>query len=309
LRDSEVGIGEFAGLLVGVPTYNEALNAPRLVVELRRHLPGAILLVIDDSSPDGTADLVSAIAEADPLLRVLRRPKKLGLGTAYLATFAEAQRCGVGVVMTMDADFSHRPQDAPAVVRAVLRSDADLGIGSRYVPGGSIVGWPQGRRVLSAAANRLIRASLRTKVMDCTGSFRAYRMELAEHLMAQGLRNIGYSSLPELLMLAMADDACIIEVPIQFVERERGATKLTRRELLNSLINLLWLRRRRLELAGRRWPRRRSPARSDPSPPSPGSRNGPHRLAHEGQHNGAAEGIPRPIGRAYARDDERAYRR
>ena len=284
MRQNDGGIGEFAGLLVGVPTYNEAQNAPRLVADLRRHLPGAIILVIDDSSPDGTADLVSMLAETDTLLRVLRRPRKLGLGTAYLATFAEAQRCGARVVMTMDADFSHRPQDAPAIVRAVLQSDADLGIGSRYVPGGSIVGWPRGRRVLSAAANRLIRASLRTRVTDCTGSFRAYRMELAERLMAQGLRNPGYSALPELLMLAIADGARIVEVPIQFVERERGATKLTRRELVNSLVNLVWLRRRRLELAGGRDPRSGASARSDPPAPSPAVRNGQHRLDDDGRH-------------------------
>jgi dolichol-phosphate mannosyltransferase len=255
LPQAEGQIGEFERVLVGVPTYNEAENAPRLVRDLRQHLPGAILLVIDDSSPDGTADLLSSMSETDPLLRVLRRPAKLGLGTAYLETFAQARMVGARVAMTMDADFSHRPQDAPAIIRAVLQAGADLAIGSRYVPGGSIIGWPRGRRVLSAAANRLIRMSLRTTVTDCTGSFRAYRMELADQLHEQGLRNTGYSSLPELLMLSIAADARIVEVPIHFVEREHGATKLTRRELVNSLISLLWLRRRRLELAARHRPR------------------------------------------------------
>jgi dolichol-phosphate mannosyltransferase len=242
---------DFGDVLVGVPTYNEAQNAPRLVKELRAHLPGATILVIDDSSPDGTADAVATMCRSDPQLRLLRRPRKLGLGTAYLAAFSEARSLDARIVLTMDADFSHRPQDAPALIRAVRHHQADLAIGSRYVPGGSIIGWPRGRRVLSAAANSLIKFSLHTRVSDCTGSFRAYRLELIDRFDDVGLRNAGYSSLPELLMLAIAADARIVEVPIAFVEREHGATKLTRRELVNSLVNLIWLRRRRLELARR----------------------------------------------------------
>jgi glycosyltransferase involved in cell wall biosynthesis len=251
LNQAKASDHEFDDVLVGVPTYNEAPNAPRLVMQLRQHLPGATILVIDDSSPDGTADLVTAMCSSDSRLRVLRRPRKLGLGTAYLAAFAEARSIGARIVMTMDADFSHRPQDAPAIIRAVQHDGADLAIGSRYVPGGSIVGWPRGRRVLSAAANRLIKISLRTRVQDCTGSFRAYRLELIDRLHSPGLRNTGYSSLPELLMLALDAGAHIVEVPIAFVEREHGATKLTRRELLNSLVNLVWLRQQRVTLAKR----------------------------------------------------------
>jgi dolichol-phosphate mannosyltransferase len=251
LPHAEPGDRDFGDVLVGVPTYNEAENAPRLVRELREHLPGATILVIDDSSPDGTADAVAAIGATDSRLRVLRRPRKLGLGTAYLAAFSEARSLGARIVLTMDADFSHRPQDAPALIRAVRHGGADLAIGSRYVPGGTIIGWPRGRRVLSAAANSLIKVSLHTRVSDCTGSYRAYRVELIDRFDDVGLRNAGYSSLPELLMLAIAAGANIVEVPIAFVERAHGATKLTRRELFNSLVNLIWLRRRCLELAQR----------------------------------------------------------
>jgi hypothetical protein len=146
----------------------------------------------------------------------------------------------------MDADFSHRPQDTPAVVRAALRPGVDLAIGSRYVPGGDIVGWPQSRKVLSAIANRLIRASLRTSTHDCTASFRAYSMELIDRLDFSKLESTGYSALPELLLLIDGVGATIVEVPITFVERERGATKLTKRELAKSLANVVRMRRRRV---------------------------------------------------------------
>lgn len=234
----------FEGVLVGMPTYNEADNAPRLVRSLREHLPGAVVMVIDDASPDGTAGLIRHLAEQDEHVVVHSRPGKLGLGTAYLVAFAEARRRGCRATLTLDADFSHRPQDAPAIVRAVLGGAADLAIGSRYVPGGAIVGWPRTRRVLSAEANRLIKASLATEVMDCTGSFRAYGAALVERLPTR-LRNRGYSALPELLLHAILARARIAEVPITFVERERGATKLTRREIADSLLNLAWLSRRR----------------------------------------------------------------
>lgn len=234
----------FDGVLVGVPTYNEAANVGRLVRALRGHLPGALVMVIDDSSPDGTGRLVQVLAEQDPLVVLRSRPAKMGLGTAYLAAFAEGRRRRCSAVLTMDADFSHRPQDAPAVVRAVLSGSADLAIGSRYVPGGAIIGWPRARRLLSAEANRLIKSSLATDVMDCTGAFRAYGVGVLEKLPTT-IRNRGYSALPELLLHAIVAGARITEVPITFVERERGATKLTRRELADSLVNLAWLRSRR----------------------------------------------------------------
>ncbi|MHB8717488.1 MAG: polyprenol monophosphomannose synthase [Candidatus Dormibacteria bacterium] len=234
--------GEFEGVLVGIPTYNEASNAGPLLTELRTHLPGATLLVIDDSSPDGTAEVVEAVAAGDPLVRLHRRSGKLGLGTAYLVAFAAAHSAGATVVLTMDADFSHRPVDAPEVVRAAL-GGADLAIGSRYVPGGAISGWPLARQVLSATANRLIRSAIDTDVADCTGAFRAYRTPLAR-LIGEHVTSRGYSALPELLMLALLTGARVTEVPITFVERERGATKLTRRELATSLANVVELRRR-----------------------------------------------------------------
>lgn len=235
----------FDGILVAVPTFNEAGNVARLVSGLREHLPGAVILVIDDQSPDGTAEITAAIAEKDPLVRLHRRPEKLGLGTAYRHAFETAQAMGARVLLTLDADLSHRPEDAPAIVRAALQPGTDLALGSRYMPGGSINGWSRYRRVLSRVANGMIRAALDVRVTDCTGAFRAYRLELIERLDLADLRSTGYSSLPELLLLAGLAGAHTVEVPITFVEREHGATKLTRRELVDSLVGVVDLRRRR----------------------------------------------------------------
>ena len=236
---------EFTGVVVGVPTYNEADNIVRLVSELRGNLPGAVVLVVDDGSPDGTGTLVDAMAQNDTLVHVLHRHGKLGLGTAYTAVFEYARARGAHIAMTMDADFSHRPSDAPAVARAALADGVDLAIGSRYVPGGTIVGWPRQRKALSAVANRLIRASLGITTTDCTASFRAYRVALLERMRLDLLENAGYSALPELLLLADAQGARIAEVPITFVERQLGVTKLTKRELVNSLTNVARMRLRR----------------------------------------------------------------
>ena len=243
---------EFTGVLVGVPTYNEIQNAPRLVAELRANLPGAVILVIDDGSPDGTGAAVERLAEGDALTRVMHRPGKMGLGTAYLAAFTAAQQAGAHIVMTMDADFSHRPVDAPDILRAARRDGVDMAVGSRYIPGGRIEGWPATRTALSWVANRLIRLALATDLSDCTGSFRAYRVALVQRMQLDQVRNTGYSVLPELLLLAGHAGARVAEVPITFVEREHGATKLTRRELVNSLVNVLrmWRRRRRLHSSG-----------------------------------------------------------
>lgn len=235
----------FDGVLVAVPTFNEAGNIARLVTGLRSHLPGATILVIDDASPDGTAAITAAIAENDTLVQLHHRPAKLGLGTAYRHAFETAQAMGARVLLTMDADLSHRPQDAPAIVEAALQPGTDLALGSRYMPGGSINGWSPYRRMLSRIANGLIRLALDVRLTDCTGSFRAYRLELLERLDLANLHNTGYSALPELLLLAKLAGAHTVEVPISFVERERGATKLTRRELANSLVGLVDLRRRR----------------------------------------------------------------
>ena len=239
------GAEPFSDLLVGIPTYNEAENAPRLVVELRRRLPGATIMVIDDASPDGTGDLVALASESDPHVRVHRRPAKLGLGTAYLAAFAAARQEGASIVLTMDADFSHRPEDAPRVVQAARAGGVELAIGSRYVAGGHIIGWPASRSLLSATANWLVRAALHTQVRDCTGSFRAYRMSLVERIERTGVQRTGYSALPEMLYLATSTGARVREVPITFVERTRGATKLTQRELVDSMASLAALSWRR----------------------------------------------------------------
>ncbi|HLB78756.1 MAG TPA: polyprenol monophosphomannose synthase, partial [Candidatus Dormibacteraeota bacterium] len=159
--------------MVCLPTYNEAANIARLIAAVRQALPQASVLVIDDGSPDGTGDLVRQVATTDSRVFLLRRPGKLGLGTAYMAGFGYALEHGFDRAVTVDADFSHPPDRLPALLAAV-DGGADLTIGSRYVPGGKIEGWPLRRVFLSSAANTFARTVLRLHAHDCTGGFRCY---------------------------------------------------------------------------------------------------------------------------------------
>lgn len=231
--------------LVVLPTYEEAENVGPLLRALRQELPKATLLVIDDASPDGTAALAEDLAASDPRIVVLRRRGKLGLGTAHRVGLEFAVDHRFHTALTMDADLSHRPADAPRLIARSKQRGVDLVVGSRYVSGGCITGWPVTRRALSGSANVLLRAAMGIGVHDCTGAFRAYDVALLHRLPLDQLSNTGYSALPELLLMAAAVDAVIVEEPITFVERQAGATKLTRREVGNSLVNVVHLYRRR----------------------------------------------------------------
>lgn len=236
------------GTLVVLPTYEEGENITAMLRALREHLPMATVLVIDDASPDGTAELAKQFALSDSRVVVQRRAGKLGLGTAHRLGLQYAVDSGFRTAVTMDADLSHRPADAPRLVLRARQPDVDVVVGSRYVPGGRIEGWPPARRLLSANANLLLRLSLGIGIRDCTGAFRAYDVGFLRRLPLDQLANAGYSALPELLLLAAAAGATIVEEPITFVERRAGATKLTRRELGNSLLNVAHLYRRRRAL-------------------------------------------------------------
>jgi dolichol-phosphate mannosyltransferase len=230
--------------LVCIPTYNEATNILALLERVHEASPESEVLVIDDASPDGTGDLVRDRMLKDPRLELMARPGKLGLGTAYMAGFAYGLQHGYGSVLTMDADFSHPPERIPALLEAVDEG-AHLSVGSRYVPGGAIQGWPVTRRVLSAAANFVARQVLGLRTHDCTGGFRCYSLRAQQFLVTRHLRSSGYSALVELLTRCERAGLTIVEVPITFTDRFHGDSKISRQEIFRAIVTVI-------RLAGRR---------------------------------------------------------
>jgi len=210
-----------------VPTYDEALNLPALVKRLRAAQPDVDLLVVDDSSPDGTGAIADTIAAADRQVSVLHRTSKEGLGAAYLHGFRVALDRGYDVIGEMDADGSHQPEELPRLL-AALR-EADLVIGSRWVPGGSIVNWPLHRQLLSRGGNAYIRTLLGIGVRDATAGFRLFRRTTLEQLPLEEIASLGYVFQADLAFRAVRSGLRVVEVPIEFVERERGDSKMSRR--------------------------------------------------------------------------------
>jgi dolichol-phosphate mannosyltransferase len=210
-----------------VPTYDEALNLPLLVERLRAAQPDVDLLVVDDNSPDGTGAIADTIAAADPQVSVLHRTSKEGLGAAYLHGFRVALDRGYDVIGEMDADGSHQPEELPRLL-AALR-EADLVIGSRWVPGGSIVNWPLHRQLLSRGGNAYIRTLLGIGVRDATSGFRLFRRTTLEQLPLEEIASLGYVFQADLAFRAVRSGLRVVEVPIEFVERERGDSKMSRR--------------------------------------------------------------------------------
>ena len=217
--------------LVAVPTYNERDSLPGALERLAQHVPDADVLVVDDGSPDGTADLADKLAKADAVTRgrqaihLLRRTSKEGLGPAYLAAFAWALERDYDVVVEMDADGSHRAQDLPALLAGI--DDADLVIGSRWVTGGTVVNWPVRREILSRGANLYVRLALGLTVHDATAGFRAYRADLLRAMPLHDVASQGYGFQVDMTLRARTAGARIVEVPITFVEREAGVSKMT----------------------------------------------------------------------------------
>jgi dolichol-phosphate mannosyltransferase len=223
-------------VLAIVPTYNERENLARLAVEIRS-LPGDIhLLIIDDNSPDGTGAIADELAANDPGIRVLHRPGKLGLGTAYKAGFDYGLARGYQYICTMDADYSHNPQSLPAVINLASTS-CDLAVGSRYVPGGSVVGWPLPRRTISFVANRLARLFLAITTRDCTAGFRCYR-----RIVLDTIFSTGYSFLIETAFYCERAGFRVGETPITFVNRTKGSSKISEVEIYKAMYTLLRLR-------------------------------------------------------------------
>ena len=216
-----------------IPTYDERDTLPVLVRHLREVVPDLDLVVLDDNSPDGTGEVADTLAAADPRVSVIHRAVKEGLGAAYLAGFRWALDRGYDAVVEMDADGSHRPEHLPALLAAA--ADADAVIGSRWVRGGSVVNWPLHRKALSVGGNLYIKLLLGMRVNDATAGFRVYR---ADALRAMGLNDVasqGYCFQTDLTWRAVKAGLRVVEVPITFVEREVGESKMSRDIMTESL--------------------------------------------------------------------------
>lgn len=217
-------------VLVAVATYNERENLPSLIDAIRQALPEADVLIVDDNSPDGTGRWADDRAAADQRVTVLHRQGKLGLGSATFAAMRCAIQRGYEVVCTLDADWSHPPDRLPELVAGTGR--ADVAIGSRYVRGGQIEGWPVNRRIASRLVNAAARWLLRLPVRDASGAFRAYRVDRLREFDFDSMRNLGYAYLEEILWRLKRQGASFAEVPIVFTERRAGASKLNRSEAI-----------------------------------------------------------------------------
>ncbi|MEW9550977.1 polyprenol monophosphomannose synthase [Nonomuraea sp. NPDC050783] len=227
-------------VLVVVPTYNERDNLPSIVERIRSAVPHAHVLVADDNSPDGTGEVADGLAAADEQVHVLHRPGKQGLGAAYIAGFRWGLDQGYEVLVEMDADGSHQPEELPRLLDA-LGEGADLAIGSRYVPGGRIVNWPQRRELLSKGANVYTRVMLGLPVRDATAGFRAYRAAALEKVGLAGVESQGYCFQVDLTLRTSRHGLRVVEVPITFVERTVGKSKMSGKIMSEALWRIgLW---------------------------------------------------------------------
>jgi dolichol-phosphate mannosyltransferase len=212
-------------VLIVVPTYNERDNIAWIVGRVRAATPTVDVLVVDDGSPDGTGDVADALAAADPQVTVLHRTEKAGLGAAYLHGFRVALERGYDVVGEMDADGSHQPEQLPLLLAAL--EHADLVIGSRWVPGGSVVNWPFSRKVLSVGGNLYARVLLGIPVRDVTAGYRLFRRTTLEVIDLGSVQSAGYIFQTDLAFRTVRAGLRVVEVPIEFVERVRGESKMS----------------------------------------------------------------------------------
>ena len=224
--------------LVIIPTYNEAENLLPIVERLHRAVPTAHLLVVDDGSPDGTGALADDLAAREPWAHVLHRTSKAGLGASYIAGFGWAREHGFDVVVEMDADGSHAPEQLPDLLAAL--EHADVVLGSRWVPGGRVVNWPRHRELLSRGGNAWTRLALGMPLSDATGGYRAYRRRVLDELHLEGVQSQGYCFQVDLAWHAWCAGNRIVEVPITFVERARGESKMSRAIVVEALWRVTW---------------------------------------------------------------------
>jgi dolichol-phosphate mannosyltransferase len=219
------GIATLGRVLVIVPTYNERDNIELIIERVTRAVPSINVLVVDDGSPDGTGKIADTLAHEDERVEVLHRSEKAGLGPAYIAGFDWGLDAGYDVLVEMDADGSHPPEQLPALLATLNR--ADVVLGSRWVPGGRVVNWPRTREILSRGANLYTRLALGIKLGDATGGYRAYRRAVLESIDYQAVASEGYCFQVDLVWRAIEDGFRVLEVPITFTERERGESKMS----------------------------------------------------------------------------------
>jgi dolichol-phosphate mannosyltransferase len=229
--DPEVGVHreqypDLGTVVVVVPTYNEADNVRLIVERIRASVPQAYILVTDDNSPDGTGKIADSMADDDDHVQVLHRPGKQGLGAAYIAGFAWAEAQGFDVVVEMDADGSHAPEQLPRLLDA-LAAEADLVLGSRWVAGGEVVNWPVSRMLLSRGGTLYTRIALGLPLGDATGGYRAYRMRALQGIDLASVASQGYCFQVDLAWRVWRAGFRVVEVPITFTERERGQSKMS----------------------------------------------------------------------------------
>jgi dolichol-phosphate mannosyltransferase len=240
-------------ILTIIPTYNELESLPKTLGRLRSAVPASDVLVADDNSPDGTGDLADRIAAEDPQVHVLHRRGKEGLGAAYIAGFHWALERDYDVVVEMDADGSHQPEQLPRLLDAV-EAGADLVIGSRWVQGGSVVNWPFYRQLISRTGSTYARTMLGLKIKEMTAGYRAFRRTTLEKLDLDAVESVGYGFQVDLAWRVAKMGLKVVEVPVTFVERELGSSKMSGNIVVEAMLNVTkWGVADRLkQLSGRR---------------------------------------------------------
>ncbi len=229
-------------VLVCIPTYNERDNLPTILERLRVASPEVDILVIDDGSPDGTGEFADVAAAADPQIHVLHRREKSGLGSAYVVGFGWGLERGYDVLVEMDADGSHQPEELSRLLSALepAGAAADVVLGSRYVPGGVVSNWPRSRLLLSRGGNFYVRVALGLPLRDATGGYRAYRAEVLRKLELDAVASQGYCFQVDLVWKAWRAGFKVVEVPITFVERTLGTSKMSKAIVAEALWRVTW---------------------------------------------------------------------
>ena len=237
--EEEPAASALGPILVIIPTYNESENIARILSRTRSAVPDAHVLIADDNSPDGTGKLADEIASNDDHVHVMHRLGKEGLGAAYLAGFEWGLNAGYEVLVEMDADGSHQPEQLPLLLAAL--GDADLVLGSRWVKGGEVVNWPKSREVLSRGGNLWTRIALGIPLRDATGGYRAFRRKTLLGLGLDNVASAGYCFQVDLAWRALKAGFRVVEVPITFIEREYGDSKMSQRIVAEALVRTtLW---------------------------------------------------------------------
>ncbi|WP_051466679.1 polyprenol monophosphomannose synthase [Actinomadura oligospora] len=223
-------------VLVIIPTYNERDNIERIVGRVRAAAPGVDVLVADDNSPDGTGKIADDLADDDDHVKVLHRKGKEGLGAAYIAGFRWAAEHGYDVMVEMDADGSHQPEELPRLLTAL--QDADLVLGARYIPGGRTENWPLSRQFISRGGNVFVRVMLGLPLRDATGGYRAFRAATLQKIGLDGVDSRGYCFQIDLARRSLKQGLRVVEVPITFVERVHGTSKMSRDIMIEAMVRV-----------------------------------------------------------------------